>query len=106
MSEEHLTNINSRIDKIEVTLSHAVDAIEKMADVVNKPQETKWGPILTAIGLLFMAAGGYTTLVTQPMRASIQRIEMHQHEIIQREMVAARELGRIEGIHEANCEHD
>jgi len=76
MEHEHdIAIINSRIDKIEVTLSHAVDAIEKIAAIVNRPQHTQWGPILTAVGLLIMAAGGYTTLVTQPMRSDIEKAE-------------------------------
>lgn len=97
--ERYIQEVNSRIDRIEVTLSHAVDAIEKMADVVNKPQETKWGPILTAVGLLFMAGGGYTTLITQPMREDIARLEQQNQDQLIRELQHAREFGRIEGIH-------
>lgn len=97
MTDVHINDINDRISRIEVTLSHAVDAIEKMAEIVNKPQETKWGPILTAVGLLFMAAGGYTTLITQPMRQDIlilqEEIQVHTEREISRE----REIGRLEG---------
>ncbi len=94
---DNLTELNSRIDRIEVTLTHVVDTIEKMARVVNKPQETKWGPILTALTLLFLAAGGYTTLITQPIQreADVMRTEMN--EMTGRELKRERDLGRIEG---------
>lgn len=89
--------INSRIDKIEVTLSHAVDAIEKMANIVNKPADTKWGPILTAVSLLFVAGGGYTTLITMPMQREADRMIKMIDELEMREMELQRDLGRIEG---------
>ena len=89
--------INSRIDKIEVTLSHAVDAIEKMANIVNKPQETKWGPILTAVSLLFVAGGGYTTLITMPMQREADNLRAELYELRERELENARLMGRIEG---------
>lgn len=98
---QDLNDLNSRLDRVEVTLTHAVDAIEKMASVVNKPQETKWGPILTAVGLLFMAAGGYTTLITQPMRSDINDLEALQIRQFERDLELAREVGRIEGLHGA-----
>ena len=79
--EHEIATVNSRIDRIEVTLNHAVDAIEKIVDVVNKPEETKWGPILTAVGLLFMAAGGYTTLVTTPMKSRIEHLGLARSEL-------------------------
>lgn len=99
-------DLNSRIDRIEVTLGHAVDAIEKMADVVNKPQETKWGPILTAVGLLFVAGSGYTTLITMPLQERLAAIEMRQELKLERELQRERELGRIEGtLHSLEEEH-
>lgn len=85
---------SSRIDKIEVTLSHAVDAIEKLAAVVNRPQRTQWGPILTAVGLLFVAGGGYTTLVTQPLADSKQHLRA---QIIELEKEARDEHIQIAG---------
>ena len=97
MNEQSLQDINSRIDRIEVTLSHAVDAIEKMADVVNKPSETKWGPILTAVSLLFVAGGGYTTLITMPMQREADRLQEEIYELRERELDDARALGRLEG---------
>ena len=90
-------DINSRIDKIEVTLSHAVDAIEKMANIVNKPQETKWGPILTAVSLLFVAGGGYTTLITMPMQREADQLRTEIYELRERELEDARAMGRVEG---------
>lgn len=95
--EHEIATVNSRIDRIEVTLNHAVDAIEKIVDVVNKPEETKWGPILTAVGLLFMAAGGYTTLVTTPMKSRIEHLETENKMLIQYQIENAREHGKIEG---------
>jgi hypothetical protein len=90
-------DLNSRIDKIEVTLSHAVDAIEKMASIVNAPQETKWGPILTAVSLLFVAGGGYTTLITMPMQREADQLRTQIYNLRERELDDARALGRIEG---------
>jgi len=89
---------DSRLDRIEVTLTHAVDAIEKMSQVLNRPQETKWAPILTAIGLLLMAAGGYTTLITLPMDRTADRLQQEIQEMGQRELGRERALGRLEGI--------
>ena len=94
---DSMTELNSRIDRIEVTLNHAVDAIEKMARVVNKPQETKWGPILTALSLLFLAGGGYTTVITQPMIREAEVLRTEMYEMRGRELERERHLGRIEG---------
>lgn len=52
MSDIDFGTLNSRIDKIEVTLSHAVDAIEKIANVVNAPKETNWGVIASWVSVL------------------------------------------------------
>ena len=90
--------LSSRIDRIEVTLSHAVDAIDKIASVVNRPQETKWGPILTALALLLAAAGSYTTLITLPMERESARMQEELHDMGKRELEYARALGRIEGM--------
>jgi len=92
--------INSRIDRIEVTLSHAVDAIEKLASVVNRPQEVKWGPILTAVALLLAAGGGYTTLITLPMERASDRMQEEVHEMGKRELEYVRAIGRLEGLAE------
>jgi len=97
MSEEFKQDMNSRIDRIEVTLTHAVDAIEKMSRILNKPQETKWGPILTAIGLLLVAMGSYTTLITLPMERNTDRLQLELHEMGQRELERERAIGRLEG---------
>lgn len=101
MSEPDFINLNSRIDKIEVTLSHAVDAIEKMANIINKGQETKWGPIIAAVSMLFVAAGGYTTLVTMPMNERANNLENEVAKIQERELTRAHEIGRLEGLLEA-----
>lgn len=101
MSEQHATdlaNLNSRIDRVEVTLTHAVEAIEKMATVVNKPQETKWGPILTAVSLLFVLGGGYTTMITLPLIERLNNIEADQDARLVRELERERDLGRLEGM--------
>jgi hypothetical protein len=90
-------NIESRIDRIEVTLSHAVEAIEKLASVVNTPQETKWGPILTALALLFAAAGAYTTLITLPIEREAEQLREQIQRVEERELTRERDLGRIEG---------
>jgi len=90
-------DINSRIDRIEVTLTHAVDAIEKMSRVLSRPQETKWGPILTAIGLLLVAMGSYTTLITLPMEREAARLQDELHHVMERELDTQRAIGRLEG---------
>lgn len=87
----------SRIDRIEVTLSHAVDAIDKIATIVNRPVETKWGPIIAALALLLAAGGGYTTLITIPMEREGTRLQEELHEMGKREIDYARALGRLEG---------
>ncbi len=97
MSEES-QELNSRIDRIEVTLTHAVDAIEKMSRVLNRPQETKWGPILTAVGLLLMAMASYTTLITLPIERDADRLQQELHEMGERELERERVIGRLEGI--------
>ena len=89
--------INSRIDRIEVTLTHVTDAIEKMADVLNRPQETKWGPILTAVSLLFVAGSGYTTLITMPMAREADVLRDKIMALESRELQDARDLGYLEG---------
>ncbi len=91
-------DINSRIDRIEVTLSHAVDAIEKIAVVINRPQETKWGPILTAVGLLLMAMASYTTLITLPIERDAVRLQQELHDMGERELEQERAIGRLEGM--------
>ena len=89
--------LNSRIDRIEVTLTHAVDAIEKIATVINRPQATKWGPILTAVGLLLMAMASYTTLITLPIERDATRLQEELHHVMERELETQRAIGRIEG---------
>lgn len=101
---DNVAELHSRIDRIEVTLSHAVDAIEKMARVVNKPQETKWGPILTAVSLLIVIFGGYTTLITMPMNERAERLESQIVTMQANELMLQRDLGRIEGRLELNDE--
>ncbi len=96
MSEE-VQELGSRIDKIEVTLSHAVDAIDKMAVVIGRSQETKWGPILTALALLLAAGGGYTTLITMPMATEAARLQEELHDMGKRELELYRAIGRLEG---------
>jgi len=97
MTEDNLPDIHSRIDRIEVTLTHAVDAIDKITQIVNKPQETKWGPIMTAISLIFFAASGYTTLITMPMNDRAEILEAQVLLMQEREIEYARKLGYIEG---------
>lgn len=97
MSDQQAQDVNSRIDRIEVTLSHVVDAIEKMSEIVNRPQETKWGPIMTALALLFAAAGGYTTLITMPMEREADQLRQEISALEERELERERDLGRIEG---------
>lgn len=94
---DDVQDLNSRIDRIEVTLSHAVEAIEKMAQVVNKPTETKWGPILAALTLLFLAASGYTTLITIPMNERSQHIEDQILILHADALQQERDIGRLEG---------
>jgi hypothetical protein len=99
MSDEQSdAEIHSRIDRIEVTLTHTVDAIEKMASVVNKPQDTKWGPILTAVGLLFLAAGGYTNLVIIPMENRAEVLEAQVILLQDNQLEQERDMGRVEGL--------
>ena len=96
MSED-IQDLSSRIDRIEVTLSHAVDAIDKIASIVNRPRETKWGPIIAALGLLLMGGAGYTTLITLPMERDSSRLQEELHEMGRRELEYVRALGRLEG---------
>ena len=95
--EQNSADIHSRIDRIEVTLTHVTDAIEKMADVINRPQEIKWGPILTAVSLLFIAGSGYTTLITMPMEREADVLRDKIVALENRELADARDLGRLEG---------
>ncbi len=94
---DQLAEVHSRIDRMEVTLSHAVDAIEKIAHVVSKSNETRWGPILTAVGLLFLIGGGYTTLVTVPVNDRAEKLEEQVLVLQGHEFKTQRALGRIEG---------
>ena len=98
MTEVDQTDLHSRLDRVEVTLTHAVDAIDKIAGIVNRPVETKWGPILTALALLFAAAGGYTTLITMPMEREANQLRSQIVNLRERELVRERALGRIEGM--------
>ncbi len=99
MTEEHInSDIHSRIDRIEVTLSHVTDTLEKMAAVVNRPHDTKWGPIMTAIGLLFVAGSGYTTLTTSPLARENHRMTEQILVLQERDLQMARALGRMEGL--------
>lgn len=97
MSDE-FKDISSRIDRMEVTLSHAVDAIDQIASVVNRPRETKWGPIIAALSLLLAAGAGYTTLITLPMEREADRLQEELHEMGKRELQYVRALGRLEGL--------
>ena len=96
MSDD-VQDLSSRIDKIEVTLSHAVDAIDKMAVVIGRSQETKWGPIIAALALLLAAGGGYTTLITLPMEREAARLQEELHDMSKRELELQRAVGRLEG---------
>jgi len=98
VTEPDINNISSRMDRLEVTLSHAVEAIEKTAQVVNKGQETKWGPILTAVSLLFLAASGYTTLITMPINERANLMEAQVAALQAQALEDARALGRVEGV--------
>jgi len=97
MTEVKSAPVESRIDRIEVTLNHIVDTIEKLSQVVNAPQETKWGPIMTALALLFAAGGGYTTLITMPMEREAEHLREKISVLEERELDRERALGRIEG---------
>lgn len=105
MSDD-IQELGSRIDRIEVTLSHAVDAIDKIASVVNRPVETKWGPILTALALTLAAMTGYTTLVTAPLERDLTHMRLETSEMLERELVRERDIGRIEGRLEIDGEED
>jgi hypothetical protein len=91
--------VYSRLDRVEVTLNHAVEAIDKMAQIVNRPQETKWGPILAALGLLLTVAAGYTTLITMPMEREATQLRAQIEKLEERELERERYLGRLEGRH-------
>lgn len=98
MTDDINNDIHSRIDRIEVTLTHVTDTIEKMAEVINRPNETRWGPIMTAIGLLFVAGSGYTTLTVSPLTRE-NHIMAEQIQILQeRDLETAKEIGRLEGL--------
>lgn len=98
MTDQVNSDIHSRIDRIEVTLTHVTDTIEKMAEVLNRPNETRWGPIMTAIGLLFVAGSGYTTLTTAPL-ARENHIMAEQVQILQGiNLDMAKDIGRLEGM--------
>ena len=105
MSDE-IQELGSRIDRIEVTLSHAVDAIDKIAAVVNRPTETKWGPILTALALTLAAMTGYTTLVTAPLERGLGHMRTETSEMLERELIRERDIGRLEGRLEINDGED
>jgi len=96
-AEQNIMDMNSRLDRLEITLTHAVDAIEKISEIVNRPQETKWGPIMTAVALLFAAAGGYTTLITIPMEREADQLRHRIEQLQYRELDRERDIGRIEG---------
>ncbi len=97
MSEEFREQI-SRIDRIEVTLTHAVDAIEKISLILNKPNETKWGPLLTALALTLATMASYTTLVVSPLEREVVHMRSEIHEMMERELERERAIGRLEGI--------
>jgi len=91
-------NIHSRLDRLEVTLTHTVETIEKLAEVINRPNETRWGPILTALSLLFVAASGYTTLITLPIKDRATQLDRQVYQLRESELKLQRDLGRLEGI--------
>lgn len=101
MSDE-IQELGSRIDRIEVTLSHAVDAIDKIASIVNRPQEIRWAPILTAIALLLAAGGGYTHLVLSPVERDTVHLREEVGEIMQRELERERTIGYLMGRSESD----
>ncbi len=96
-TDDQQQHVESRIDRIEVTLSHVVDTIEKMSQIVNAPQETKWGPIMTALALSVAAVGGYTTLITMPLEREADYLRERMYVMETRELERERDIGRIEG---------
>lgn len=92
-----MAEFKSRLDRIEVTMSHVVDTVEKVANAVNQPQKTQWGTILTAVGLLFVAGGGYTTLITMPTIEKAAELREENQELRRVILSHERDLGRIEG---------
>lgn len=96
-TEQRFNSIETNLVRIESTLSHVTDAIEQMAEVVNKPRETKWGPIISGFGMMFIIISGYATLTTTPLETRIEELEEQHHESIEREIEDARAMGVLEG---------
>jgi len=95
--EKSIVEVHSRLDRLEVTLTHTVETIEKLAEVVNRPQDTKWGPILTALSLLFVAASGYTTLTIMPIKDRAVQHEVQIYQLREEAFALQRDIGRLEG---------
>ncbi len=95
--EKRINSIEKNLERIDATLGHVTDTLEKMAEVVNQPSSVPWGPIFSAIAMGGMLIGGYATIITQPMSARILHLEQ-QHELsLEREMEMGRSVGRLEG---------
>ena len=67
------------------TLDHMNRTLMDISSRVNEPTQTNWGWLISAVTVVLMLAGGYTTVITQPIDNRLmvnEQVDKRQDEIL------------------------
>ena len=70
--ESEIGQVKSELGSIRTGLLHVSTTLDKVADRVNAPQHVNWGWIISSIMGVLLIAGGYTNIVTEPLKKSLE----------------------------------
>lgn len=110
--EEREFNINfdRRLNRLEgivtgqaATLEHMNRTLTDIADRVHRPRQTNWGWIIAGATLMLMLAGGYTTVITDPLDHRLgvnEQVDANQNHILaERGERLGSALAQLEDLH-------
>ena len=68
-----MTDNSAKLTGMQDQMHAIVRAVEKMADRVHEPKSLNWGWMISGVMAVLLIAGGYTSVVTEPLRAGADR---------------------------------
>jgi hypothetical protein len=85
-----MTDNSARLANVQDQMHNISRSLEKMADRVHQPTEINWGWIFSGVMGILLIAGGYTQIVTEPLRADASR----NYELVRAAQIDAHEVER------------
>lgn len=94
--EGQIGQISQQVAGMSATVASFGRMLEDMSDKVHAPTRTQWGPILTAVGTVFVFFTTYIMLTTRPLEAAVSSLVTNQNGMWQLLMERSNTIGRFE----------